>query len=98
MKKYDFEKMGAIWAEQARKITENGVFIAHSGSWDLWEYGGTVCSIPVSGSGAGASVWCGLSSLRSHLYRLRQIRGYDTLIPADWENINTNFLAVYGIV
>lgn len=97
MKKYDFDKMGGIWANQAREITENGVFIAHSGNWDLWEYGGTVYSIPISGSGAGASVWCGLFSLRSHLYRLRQIRGYKNLIPADWENVNFDFLSAYGI-
>ena len=97
MKKYDFDKMGGIWADEARKITENGVFIAHSSNWDLWADDTAVYSIPVSGSGAGASVWCGLSSLRSHLYRLRQIRGYDALIPADWENVNTNFLAGFGI-
>ena len=97
MRKYDFEKMGGIWKDDARKITENGVFIAHSGNWDMWEYNGIIYSIPVSDSGAGASVWCGLSSLRSHLYRLRQIRGYDALIPADWENVNFNFLSVHGI-
>lgn len=36
MRKYDFEKMGAMWKDDARKITENGVFIAHSGNWDMW--------------------------------------------------------------
>ena len=97
MKKYDFEKMGGIWKDDARKITENGVFIAHSGNWDLWEYNGTVYSIPVSGSGAGASIWCGLSSLRSHLFRLCQVRGYNTLIPSDWENVNFDFLLNFGI-
>lgn len=96
-RKYDFETMGRIWKDEARKITENGVFVAHSGNWDLWEYDRIIYSIPVSGSGAGASVWCGLSSLRSHLYRLRQICGYNTLIPADWENVNTDFLAGFGI-
>ena len=97
MKKYDFDKMGGIWADEAQKITENGVFVAHSGNWDLWADDTAVYSIPVSGSGASASVWCGLSSLRSHLYRLRQIRGYKNLIPADWENVNTDFLAGFGI-
>ena len=97
MKKYDFEKMGGIWKDEARKITDNGVFIAHSGNWDLWEYSGIVYSIPVHGSGADASVWCGLSGLRSHLYRLRQICGYDALIPAGWKNVNFHFLASCGI-
>lgn len=97
MKKYEFEKMSEIWKDEAQRITENGVFVAHSGNWDLWEYDGIVYSIPVSGSGADASVWCGLSSLRSHLYRLRQVRGYDALIPENWENVNTGFLATYGI-
>lgn len=97
MKKYDFEKMDEARKDDARKITENGVFIAHSGNWDMWEYNGIIYSIPVSGTGASASIWCGISSLRSHLYRLRQIRGYDSLIPTDWENVNTDFLAGFGI-
>lgn len=98
MKKYDFEKMGKLWADEARKITESGVFVAHSGNWDLWEYGGIIYSIPVSGSGADVSIWCGLSSLRSHLFHLRQVIGYDTLIPTGWENVNFDFLAAYGVV
>ena len=97
MKKYDFEKMGGIWKDEASKITENGVFIAHSGNWDLWADDTAVYSIPVSGSGAGASVWCGLSSLHSHLYRLRQVCGYDAIIPASWENVNFDFLSAHGI-
>lgn len=47
MKKYDFDSMGALWANQARQITEKGEFVAHSGNWDLWSYSGTVYSIPV---------------------------------------------------
>lgn len=97
MKKYDFENMGKIWKDDAKKIVENGVFVAHSGNWDLWEYDGIIYSIPVHGSGANASVWCELSSFRSHLYRLRQICGYDTLIPKNWENVNTDFLDGLGI-
>lgn len=97
MRKYDFESMGGIWEKEARKITEKGVLIAHSGNWDLWEYNGTVYSIPVIGSGAGASVWCSLSGLLAHLYRLRQICGYNTLIPTDWEDVNRDFLNGYGI-
>lgn len=67
MKKYDFEKMGGIWKDDARKITENGVFVAHSGNWDLWEYNGIIYSIPVSGTGAGAS-----GPVRSRAARLRK--------------------------
>lgn len=96
-RKYDFESMGGIWKDEARKIVENGVFVACSGNWDLWEYDRIIYSIPVSGSGCGASIWCGLASLRSHLYRLRQICGYDSLIPTGWENVNTDFLAGLGI-
>ena len=97
MKKYDFKNMGNLWEDQARKITESGIFVASSGNWDLWAYNGIVYSIPVHGSSTGASVWCGLSSLRSHLYRLRQVCGYDTLIPRDWKNVNIDFLSDYGI-
>lgn len=97
MRKYDFESMGAIWEEHARSITEKGVFIAHSGNWDMWEYKGTVYSIPVYGSGCGASVWCNVSRLRAHLYGLQQICGYKSLIPIDWENVNREFLHGFGI-
>lgn len=97
MEKYDFESMGCIWKDHAREITENGVFVAHSGKWDLWEYSGTVYSIPVSGSGCGASVWCPVSTLRAHLYRLRQICGHENLIPVAWENVNIRFLNSLGI-
>ena len=97
MKKYDFEKMGSIWKDETRKITENGVFVAHSGNWDLWEYNSIIYSIPVAGSGASVSVWCGLSGLRAHLYRLRQICGYNALIPTGWENVNFDFLSAHGI-
>lgn len=55
MRKYDFDKRGGLWADQAREITEKGEFVAHSGNWDLWSYSGAVYSIPVKGSGCGAS-------------------------------------------
>ena len=38
MKKYDFDSMGALWADRAREIVENGVFVANSGGWDLWAF------------------------------------------------------------
>ena len=82
---------------QARKIVENGVFVANSGGWDLWAYDGTVYSIPVNGSGGSASYWCALSQLRAHLFRLRTICRYNALIPDGWKNINREFLAAYGI-
>ena len=40
MNRYDFESMGGIWKDTAQKITQKGVFVAHDGSWDLWEYAG----------------------------------------------------------
>ena len=76
---------------------QKGEFVAHSGNWDLWSYCGTVYSIPVKGSGCGASVWCALSNLRRHLYHLRNVCGYADLIPADWQNVNTDFLRGLGI-
>lgn len=97
MRKYDFDKMGGLWADQAREITERGVFVAHSGNWDLWSYSGTIYSIPVNESGCNASYWCALSCLRAHLFRLRQVRGYADLIPADWQDVNHDFLKSYGI-
>lgn len=54
MKKYDFDSMGALWADRAREIVKNGIFVANSGGWDLWAYDGTVYSIPVKGSGGSA--------------------------------------------
>ena len=97
MKKYNFAAMGGIWAEGARKIVEKGVFVAHSGNWDLWAYDGTVYSIPVAGSGAGASVWCALRELRRHLYYLRQVCGYADLVPEHWDHVNADFLRGFGI-
>lgn len=97
MRKYDFDKMGGLWADQAREITEKGVFVVHSGNWDLWSYFGTVYSIPVKGSGCGASAWCALSNLRRHLYHLRNVCDYADLIPAYWEDVNRDFLKSYGI-
>ncbi len=44
MRKYDFEKMGGIWKNEARTITEKGVFVATSGNGDLWEYSRMVYS------------------------------------------------------
>lgn len=35
MKKYDFESIGGIWKDEARTITESGVFVARDGNWDL---------------------------------------------------------------
>lgn len=94
---YNFDEMGGIWKDQARTITTSGVFVAHSGNWDLWEYSGTVYCIPVPGSGYHASVWCAVSGLRRHLYQLRQICGHSGLIPDSWENVNTDFLGGLGV-
>lgn len=95
--KYNFDEMGGIWKDQARTITTSGVFVARSGNRDLWEYSGTVYSIPVPGSGCRASVWCSVSVLRRHLYQLRQICGHSGLIPDSWKNVNTDFLGGLGI-
>lgn len=98
MRKYNFDQMGAIWSDHARKIIENGVLVANDGNnWDLWEYNGIVYSIPVAGSGCAPSVWCGVKNLRRHLYGLMHVCGYSSLIPVCWENVNVDFLASLGI-
>ena len=97
MRKYDFDKMGGLWADRASQITEKGEFVARSGNWDLWSYDGTVSSIPVMGSGCRASIWCPLSGLRRHLFHLRNLCGYTDLIPSDWKEVNTDFLRGLGI-
>lgn len=43
--KYEFNKTGGIWANQAREITEKGEFVAHSGNWI---YGATAALFTVS--------------------------------------------------
>lgn len=97
MRKYDFEHMGALWADHARQIVEQGVFVANEGSWDMWAHNGTIYSLPVAGSGGSPSFWCAISHLRAHLYHLRAVCGYAELIPPDWENANVQFLSVLGI-
>lgn len=96
-KQYDFESMGSIWANRAREITEKGVFIAHSGNWDMWEYQEILYSIPVCDSGCRASVWCKMSRLREHLLRLKHICRSDSLIPISWKNVNYKYLEKYGV-
>lgn len=97
MKKYDFENMDDIQKDEARTITENGVFIANSGSWDLWAYYRTIYSIPISGSGCSFSVWCSFTNLRRHLYYLRQVCGYAALVPDYWQYVDYDFLGGLGI-
>lgn len=97
MIKYDFESMGHIWKDHAKDITEKGVFVAHSGNWDLWEYRGIIYDIPIFGSSCSPSVFCSVSELHSHLYKLRQIFNYNSLIPEYWEHVNREFLSGFGI-
>lgn len=35
MKKYDFDSMGSLWADQARKIVKNGIFCFTRGQLGL---------------------------------------------------------------
>lgn len=99
MRKYNFSEMGGIWCDFARKIVENGLFVANDGNnWDLWEYNGTVYCVPVAGSGCSASVWCSVQRLRRHLYSLMYTCNRDTLIPDDWENVNVDFLRKLRII
>lgn len=69
----------------------------NDGSWDLWFYNKMIYSIACAGSGASCSSWCMVSDLRKHLYYLRNICGYVSLIPPSWENVNYDLLIQYGI-
>ncbi|MCQ5143420.1 hypothetical protein [Enterocloster bolteae] len=83
---------------EENNIVKNGVLVANMGSnWDLWQYGDMLYSIAKSGSGAGSSCWCPIARLRAHLCKLRRICKYDALIPPYWQNVNYDFLAIYGI-
>lgn len=97
MKKYDFDSFNGIWKDHARSITSGGVFVAHESNWDLWIYNGMIYSIACAGSGASCSTWCNVSDLRKHLYYLRNVCGYASLIPPGWENVNNDLLIQYGI-
>ena len=79
-------------------IKENGELIAVGGSnWDFYLFNNILWSIPKENSGAGASVWCGVKSLRAHLYGLSRIRNSKSLIPQDWQVVNSAFLSALGI-
>lgn len=83
---------------EENNIVKNGVFVADMGSnWNLWQSDGMLYSIAKNGSGAGSSCWCSSARLRAHLHRLRQICGYDTLIPPSWKKVNYDFLADFGV-
>lgn len=46
MKNYEFDKMGGIWADQAREITEKGEFVWHI--LEIGIYGATAALFTVS--------------------------------------------------
>ena len=89
--------MGFIWKDRAKEIIENGIFIANTSNWDIWEYEECLYSIPIYGSGCCPSVWCGISNLKKHLSKLKNICNHDSLIPKSWKNVNYKFLEKYGI-
>ena len=79
-------------------VVNNGILVATtSGNWDFFTYNDILYSIPKAGTGAGASVWCGLKSLKAHLYSLSYRRGYDSIIPPDWTVENNDFFRSLGI-
>lgn len=97
MGRYNFDEIGGFWGDRAKKIVENGVFVAHSGNWDLWLHDDFLYDIPIAGSGCDFSHYCAPKDLYKHLFHLRQVCKYDPLIPPMWENVNYEFLKTLGI-
>lgn len=48
-------------------------------------------------SGAASGIWCGVSSLRSHLKRLQSITNSKNLIPDNWTVKDHSFFENLGI-
>lgn len=84
---------------EINNIVKNGVFIADMGvNWELWQFGDILYSIAKPGSGANSSCWCAIKKLRAHLWHLRQVCGYDKLIPPYWTKVNHNLLHALKII
>ena len=80
-------------------VVNNGILVATTGgNWDFFAYNDILYSIPKAGTGAGASIWCGLKSLRAHLYSLQSRLQYNELIPPHWEIIDHAFFRALGII
>ena len=43
-------------------------------------------------------VWCGVETLKAHLYHLKNICGWADLIPADWEIMDADFFKALNIL
>lgn len=97
MGKYNFDEMGNFYGDRAKKIVENGLFVANDGNWDLWACEESVFSVPIAGSGCEFCFFCSLKNLRNHLIYLRNICQYNPLIPPYWENVNCEYLETFGI-
>lgn len=86
-----------IWKETLENVLKNGVKICKEGeNWELWRSCDMIYSIPIV-SGCRPSYWCTTDKLREHLYHLRHVCGYNTLIPPAWENVNMTELNKLGI-
>lgn len=98
IRRYEMCTDSNIWKDEIENVLENGYFIADMGSnWDLWRLGDMTYSLAKEGTGASPSFWCHTSKLRAHLYELKRICRYDTLIPPDWSEVDLEFLATLGI-
>lgn len=70
------------------------MLIAYSSRWEYYNVDGAVY---YSAPGGDLKVWCDLNDLRRHLYRLRQIRGYRSLVPPEWAIVDKEFFKQLGI-
>lgn len=97
MGKYNFDEIGSFWGDRAKKVVENGVFVAHESNWDLWAHENSVYAVPLAGSGCDLCFYGAIKNLRNHLFHLRQVCKYDPLIPPMWESVNYEYLKTFGI-
>ncbi len=74
-----------------------------TGNWDFYlstPYSdGTQAILYVAkvGTGASSGIWCSVSKLRYHLYKVRQTCNGSRLIPEDWTIIDRQFFEKLGI-
>lgn len=84
-------------------MNEKKLIARGAGNWDYYlsapysDGSQAVLYIAKPGTGCDSGIWCGVSRLRNHLYRTRQICGGSRLIPEDWTVIDKEFFEKLGI-
>lgn len=84
-------------------MNEKKLIARGAGNWDYYlsapysDGSQAVLYIAKPGTGCDSGIWCGVSNLRSHLYRTRQVCGGSRLIPEGWTVIDKEFFEKLGI-